>query len=430
MALDLTLQSTQDFILERIQEAVKYDDQEAAGEVLKIFREEMPKQLDKVEADPDLYDSYRKSWIIAQFIRLSSIPDDDFFDLLKEHLVDGLQIEEYDIIEKIGLRISFILTEEEQVAFMEQLMDIIKKNTGVLGAGNLKLSGRTVLPTIANWILDYDNYPSQSAQKSDYEQIAYVSKSPNTANLSVKEKEILLDVLDCYDSLRNLLAYYKKLPVVEGDEIKPEDLYLYYPGAIFVDEIEGEGNVSTNQNITNTTANSKAIPKPIPPVIPKIETPIYNAPAQPKLEPAQPDYVAQKEEPKIEKSKSVAEEVKEAVEKNEYKAPPRPLLNIQDFLNERHNKNDSRGGLVFDGPTETSAPTTQKSISSNTSTAPKSDINSSTTVPTILKAPENLPVKTELSKTTTVRPPTLPKQPNKQEEIAKKLEELRKRKKS
>ncbi len=432
MALDLTAQSTKEFVLERIKDAIEYDDQQAAGEVLKIFREEMVGQLSRVEADPELYNLYRQSWITAQFIKLSSIPEDEFFDLIKEHLIDGLKLKDYDIVEKIGLRISFIQIEEDQVVFMENLLEIIQKNSGVLGSNNLKLGGRTVLPTIANWLLDYDNYPSQSAQKSDYEQIAYLSKSPNVAALSDEEKRILMDILDCYDSLRNLLAYYKKLPEVEDDEIKPEDLHLYYPGAIFVDDLESNGPAGPVESSTKTGAETV---KPVPAVVPKIETPApkYQPPLEPKPAVKQDSYVLEKTEPKPEPAKSVAEQVKEAVEKNEYKAPARPLLNIQDFLNERHNKNNNRGGLVFDAaavPVSGSHQSEKPKVPLTSKSEPTPTNPKVSTEPALPKVPENLPVKAELARASATQPSAVSNQSGKTEEIAKKLEELRKRKKT
>jgi len=394
MALDLTLQSTKDYILEKIQDAVKYDDKRAAQEVLKIMRDELPGQQEQVAGVPGLYDVYKQAWVAAQFICLPSIAEDDFFDLIREHLVEGLRLAEYDIIDKIGLRISFMFLEAEQVAFMEQLLDIIRKNSGTLGSQNINVAGRTALPTVANWLADYDTYPSQAAQRSDLEQITYISKSPNAVALSNEDKKVLIDILDCYDSLRNLLSYYRSLPEATEDLLnKPENLYQFYPGAEVVDSIEGE-----NESSTPTPA---PIPQPAvaePP--PRPALPIQ----KPAPKPAAPAP------PKPPANNSVAEEIKNNL-KGFNVAPARPPLNVQDFLNERHNKGNSRGGIVFDNPPKPPAPP------ANLPTA------------SIPQAPASARPPAPPAKTAMPAPAPTPQPSNiAADAIAKKLAELRKRK--
>jgi hypothetical protein len=428
MALDLTTQSAKEFILERTQDAVQYDDTQAALEVLKIFREELPNQQEEIAGVPGLYDTYRRAWVTAQFIRLPSLADDDFFDLIKEHLVEGLRLPEYDIIDKIGLRISFMDLESEQITFMEQLLEVIKKNAGTLGSQNIKVAGRTALPTIQNWLADYDTYPSQSAQRSDYEQITYLSKSPAAAALSEEDKKVLLDILDCYDSLRNLLAYYRSLPDAPEDFFKPENLYQFYPGAEVVDSIEGEGVAVPGMPPASTAQPVAALIPPAPTPVVRAAAPVPRppqpapapvAPKRPPLAPAAPapasasaqrGYIVEEASPDPFKPKSdqkpvqtnaVAEEIKKNLRGMNLE-PTRPPLNVQDFLNERHNKGNTRGGIVFGDSSQPAAPA-----------APSAP--AAPAVPKAVMPPANLP---------TV------KADEEEDLVAKKLAELRKRKQS
>jgi hypothetical protein len=449
MALDLTLQSTKEYILERTREAIKYDDKQAAQEILEIFRNELPDQQEKVAAVPGLYDLYKQSWVSTQFICLASLAEDDFFDLIKDHLVEGMRLEEYDIVDKIGLRISFMNLESEQVTFMEQLLDAIKKNTGTLGTKNLKVSGRMALPTIASWLADYNTYPSKSAQKSDYEQIEFITKSPNAETLSDEDKKILLDILDCYDSLRNLLAYYRSLPEATEEYLdKPENLHLFYPGATFVDTIAEENVIGSTvpvspKPVVPPLAPASQTPPPAPVSPPAIPTPAVKVPMQapkpvvqiPTAEPPPKPAVAPKSPPKppeasapqqsyiVEESVSdpfkpkseqnrpvqsnaVAEEIKNNLRALNLETV-RPPLNVQDFLNERHNKGNKRGGIVFDSSTPNKPPT------------------SGPVIPKSATPPPNLPTAPILDQPVTAAAPSAR---NEENEIAKKLAELRKRK--
>lgn len=478
MALDLTSQSTKDFILERTQEAVKYDDKHAAQEILKIFREELPSQQEQVAGVPGLYDMYKKSWVTAQFICLASIAEDDFFDLIREHLVDGLKIPDYDIIDKIGLRISFIILEAEQVTFMDQLLGVLKKNSGVIGTQNIKVAGRTSLPMVANWLADYDTYPSKEAQRSDYEQIAYVSKSPNAQLLTEEDKQVLLDVLDCYDSLRNLLAYYRSMPEAPEELLnQPENLVQFFPGANLVDSIPEEDAPQSSVAKTEPALVSKpSIPTPPLPepaktpiqtkepalAVPAVDAvkpvpvpkPLYEVPAEldkdiiesavkkevaqnPAAKPKTPQesYIVeekkvdtQKEEPRKIDEEDVAEQIKNNLRGMNIQATRAPL-NVQDFLNERHNKGNVRGGIVFDKTNQT-MPQQVKPVpeSAQPAVETKKAVLEPLKTVTPTTPPANLPVAVEPAKQQAAAPVEKPKI-NPEEEIAKKLEELRKRKK-
>lgn len=466
MALDLTLESTKDYISQRVDEAVKYDDKHAAQEVLRIFRAELTAQEDKVMAAPGLYEAYKQAWVTAQFILLPSLAEDDFLDLLREHLIEGLRIADYDFVDKIGLRISFMRLEAEQIALMEQVLEILRKNTGTLGTQNIQVSGRTALPTVQNWLLDYDSYPSQSAQKSDYEQISFVSKSPNASLLSGEDKKVLLSILDCYDSLRNYLAYYRSLPdATESYVNDPANWYQFYPGVNVVDTIEEDENsdtavqpqpaaptlpaaensiveeqISVAPALVEYSSESEAKPESIivedkpEPVVRPVRTAGPSAtsmPPQPQNYIVEDDSFEKAQEPaKSLQESSIAEEIKRNLSGSSIKAAPAPL-NIQDFLNERHNnKGDSRGGLVFDQAAKPAATPTPKPV------IPEPAAKASA-------PPANLPVAETLKPANPAPTPPLvvpepaPKAPvasavteNPQSDIAKKLEELRKRKKS
>ncbi len=374
MALDLTEQSTIDYILGRVQEAIKYDDKKAAQEVLHIFRKELPTQQQAVAEVQGLYEKYKKAWIAAQFIFLPSIPEDDFFELIKEHLTEGLQLEEYDFIDKVGKRISFMDLEGEQVDFMNKLLDVLKKSNETLGKSTISVGNRPLLPTIANWLSDYDLYPSKKAQKTQYEEVEYVSKSPNTSQLSEIEKQVLLDILECYDSLRNILAHYRSLPDATEQYINdPENYYQFIKGATLVDSVdEVDGSINTEPvnpaepaapiaDNNQTTIIPEIVPvsadkTDIEPTIQKSES-VLESQKDKEATNSSDSYIIEEQNLKKDSTietkptpnfnnTDVGIEIKKNLGIIDRYAPAR--LNIQDMLNERHNKEGNRGGLVLD----------------------------------------------------------------------------------
>ncbi len=460
--VDLSSQETFRELSQSTDLAVNYNDIQQANRVIVALEDNLANQQDKVIANPDFYEGYRKMWVKCQFIALASISDEDFFDLIKENLLEGLALPEYDLVEKVETRISFISIDDDKANFVQQLITILENNTALLGTEKITTNGIVRDPTLQYWLADYKNYPVQTAVRTDIEEVSYITKSPNASKLSIPQRNQLLEVLSLYDELQVFLKAY--IQETKSEPKMPPASQLY-PGAVYVkgsfenDELREEASLSTStpaqiskktaeihseaeilvpSNVEEDHTESDFIAEPEPA---KLEPEIDNldaeqtSPVEDRLSKSQPvqKFIPAAPKPKLPadsyivedkptpevvippKPSEVEEEIKAKLKQMNIRTS-NPPMNIQDFLNQR---TKDGGGIVFDRAPKIETPVKKTASQPPVDTAALTSKPQATSKAPLATAPE-LPVS---------EPVEIKTGPS-ADDIAKKLDELRSRKQS
>ena len=83
----------------------------------------------------------------------------------------------------------------------QHLIYSLQNNSERLGDQSITVENVKDLPTVKNWIKDYNSSQSFKGGRSHFNQINYISNSQNIKNLTAKDKEILSKILEIYDWL-------------------------------------------------------------------------------------------------------------------------------------------------------------------------------------------------------------------------------------
>lgn len=216
---------------------VSYSDPyaEEIGKILEQKITEIGKQM-----DAELFTKYIRLIKVLVFYSLRTMFDQEKELFFKEQLLDMFWLDFVDVKDRIDYILrAYYDAKDIQENFRKLFISGIEKNTQFLGFQNIGImvSGedRVVVPTIQNWLIDYNtsfHISSQTKSRGGFEHISYITRSPNALRLNKEQREVLLKVVEFYDWLKfDPLNYEVLLPgekPVEGEAVdfKNPEKYL------------------------------------------------------------------------------------------------------------------------------------------------------------------------------------------------------------
>lgn len=231
MALKINLQ-TKEYTLTEIkslaEEALTYLDVKIATELELVIE----KLLVKSGLDKNTLEWLKMVTVQLKFVRFTALSEAELETLLLENLTACYDIPDFNLKERIGKRLIFLGEIEAQMGFIEKLIKIFSQSKSRLGKQSIIAEEKIYDQTIGNWIKIYLNQPAKSAQRTNLEEWAFVQQNPAAKYLTQEEKNILLDILRIFDSLRNRISNYQALPESNDEnEVFPNfDEYVALPG--------------------------------------------------------------------------------------------------------------------------------------------------------------------------------------------------------
>jgi hypothetical protein len=149
----------------------------------------------------DLCADYQKIIYQLKWIGLPVAVPDKVADLLQHHFTLIFQIPDFDLWSKLKIVIINIIIFEERDKFKAQLRQALLNNKEKLTTKNLIIDKKGVLPTVGNWLIDYNkNLGTGIADKLARTQ--YWINSNNIKNLSEGEKNKAKLLFDIYEKLK------------------------------------------------------------------------------------------------------------------------------------------------------------------------------------------------------------------------------------
>ena len=183
--------------------------------------------------NPDLLSNYLKLLKVLRLGALLTNSDNEKEKFFREQILELFEIDFVDVKSKIDFIFRSYYDAPEIIEDLRKHFLLgLEKNKETLGRENIKvtISGvdKLVNPTLQNWLVDYNSIAHidlQIRKRSGYEQVNYLTHSPNALRLNKEDRDTLLKILQFYDWLRfDPLRYNFLLPGQPSWEDKVIDI--------------------------------------------------------------------------------------------------------------------------------------------------------------------------------------------------------------
>lgn len=144
-----------------------------------------------------------KLLIRLKLLTLPLLKDDEVLRLIRESILEMLNDQDLDLAERIEAR-QLTVPESLRMEMVNQpIIEALHENIERIGERKVFISGENapVLPTLKNWLLDYDRTFGTGLQ-SDLAWLEYVKKNAASARLTPQETETLRKVFKSYEWLK------------------------------------------------------------------------------------------------------------------------------------------------------------------------------------------------------------------------------------
>jgi hypothetical protein len=196
----------QDILLEQlkqqVQKVVFYLEVKESFELLKEVKFQLQKAKELIKSQEEI-DEYSKMAVRLEMLRFASLRDDEVKRLIKESTLEMLSDPDLVLEERIEGR---QLAVEDFMRFEtvnQPIMEALHENIEIIGDEKIIVTGAnsTEIPTVKNWLLDYDRINGTQPQK-DLTWLEYAKKNAISAHLNAAQADLLRKVLKLYEWLK------------------------------------------------------------------------------------------------------------------------------------------------------------------------------------------------------------------------------------
>ncbi|MBU3964975.1 hypothetical protein KJ575_00905 [Patescibacteria group bacterium] len=186
----------------QIQNCLSYHDTSAAY----VLAEDLRRLLREDEKENDLTEeekiSYKNFLVRLQLQSLPLFSEEEIAEFFRKNflkMVNDPDINLYDRFKAKQIAMPYEFAED----FLLQIIEAIHRNEETIGKERIFISGNPEpqVPTVANWLLDYDRNFGTEPQK-DLTWLEYVNSGANASRLNAKDKKVLRKLLKFYEYLK------------------------------------------------------------------------------------------------------------------------------------------------------------------------------------------------------------------------------------
>lgn len=252
----------------KIDEALKYRDAQRAWEILVMATKDDQIQLPRLD------------YLRLNYLRMNALDPDRVLNIIKESVLAAYQIQDFDLDARLADYFELLEYIDVQIDFLYKLKAVLQNHQELLGDQKINVNGKLVIPTIANWILDYQSLIN-SEMKDALGEMKYINTAPNLKILSLGQRKALQSILRIYDRIEGFVNLYEELP----DKLPPEELREFQNWVVekyeqeYGTDIESPATVIPEENLVSE------ISEPAPVVEAENSTPPQESSAPYKIAP-------------------------------------------------------------------------------------------------------------------------------------------------
>ncbi|MBU0597685.1 hypothetical protein KKF61_01660 [Patescibacteria group bacterium] len=183
-----------------IERTNSYDEAISLSSFLQNFIE-TEKELEREH--PTLFKKYQSLVIWLKFVSFHILLDSDIYNLMKDYLMTGFDLE-IDIRGKIKILFRSSLDPYIRGEKRNMMLKALSQNNERVG--NLKIiseaNNRQLPGTISNILMDFNRFTKTEGRRGSLEEVSYLDKSPNMRQLKAQDRDRVLKILQVYDFVR------------------------------------------------------------------------------------------------------------------------------------------------------------------------------------------------------------------------------------
>lgn len=228
--------------------------------------------------DPGLFEKYLKLLKVLRLGSLLAVNDTEKEKFFKESILDVFRLDFVNVKDKVDFVFRSYYGSREIIQNLRNIfLTGIENNAEILGSEDIivTISGseKKLKPTLRNWLIDYNSTQHVNPEikkRGGYEQVSYMTSSPNVRTLKKQNRELLLKIIQFYDWLKfDPLIYNFRLP--NQPEWEERFVNIQSPQSLIPDEFIDKINQSRQEVSKYTNQQNLVLPKDFKlPDLPKV----------------------------------------------------------------------------------------------------------------------------------------------------------------
>ncbi|GEM_PF-2029378 len=282
------------------------------------------KKSPKIEIDQNLL-------MQLQYVRMNSLTPSRLLDLLRASVLACYSIPNSLLSEKLKEYLIQLDSVPEEIDFFEKFIKLLETDEELIANSKLVVKGQPFIPSIKNFIADFNSSTNDFSNKDALVEIRYFSNSPYINSLPEERKFIARDIIKSYNYAKSSLQEWNSIPEIKSPEekaniLKNFDLYKAIPWLeeYLEEEIENESQTVAPKTIFQTSQPTQST---------QVTQPVQS---QRVIRNNTPPVGTDTQQAKIDRNLQVGSD------ENEFKIPQQRDLDLS---------RQAKRGLVFDEPT-------------------------------------------------------------------------------
>ena len=184
-------------ILKEVEEVIKFDEVNTAHQFI-VELENYSKTNEFQKQDLKIQESIKKIITQLKWVALPYCFEKDILEMFSSHFQIALEMEYFDIWDKIKNTLVAIILHEDRDKFKQQIIKIIERNKAKISKDKLNNS---IEPTVENWIKKYSGYIGLGvADKLKFNQ--FIVNDIDIKKLDGIYKKNVIDFFKFYEKLK------------------------------------------------------------------------------------------------------------------------------------------------------------------------------------------------------------------------------------
>ena len=185
-----------------LKNVVKFEYVEEAFALFKNYQEFLATNPDFSNTDPDLFKMYSELMVLAKFVAIPMLGDEEIINLFKDHAVEVINIpDRLSLWKKLRAKLVAVGELSDRDVLKEKIKEALEQNNQNFLVDSIKIGGELLPASVSNWLKNVN--VEVGRQKADpFKFNEYIVSNINTAKLSNEQREKLRELIQFYYRLQ------------------------------------------------------------------------------------------------------------------------------------------------------------------------------------------------------------------------------------